>query len=202
MRNIPTDIFKLNTIKLPVEAGSLIVAEPFLSETYFNHAVIAIIEHNEDNGSMGVVLNNPSGYTLDELIENVEIDQTVPVYCGGPMSLDRLYFVHTLGDRIFHGASEFGPGLWIGGDFDAVLGYVNSGYQLQGCLRFFLGYSGWSPRQLESEIEQSVWAVAGRNYSPRALLESNGDSMWHRTVSAMGSPYRSWLLHPRDIHAN
>lgn len=161
MRNIPTDIFNLSTVKHPVAQGSVIVAEPFLAEPYFNHAVIAIISHDVEEGSMGVVLNIRSGYTLDDLIENVDSRREIPVFCGGPVGLDRLYFIHRLGPDIIPGATKFAPGLWIGGDFDAVTDYVNSGYRTDGVLRFFLGYSGWTYSQLSQEIEDSVWAVAG-----------------------------------------
>lgn len=203
MKNIPTDIFNLKTVKRQVEAGSIMVAEPFLGEKYFRHGVIAIIDHNGESGSMGVVMNNPSGYSLNELLDGVKPAHGIPVYCGGPVSLDRLYFIHSLGNEIIPGATEFAPNLWIGGDFEVVIDYVNSGYLTDGILRFFLGYSGWTAGQLEEEIDKSVWAVTSSDtVSPYELLNLHGDALWHRTVSRMGSPYRQWLLHPRDPRAN
>ena len=163
MKNIPTDIFNLTTVKRPVAQGSILVAEPFLGEQYFRHAVITLIDHGNDDGSMGVVLNIPSGFSLDELIEGINPDIDIPVFCGGPVSLDRLYFIHTLGDRIIPGASQFAPGLWVGGEFPAIIDYINSGYRTDGIIRFFLGYAGWTRGQLLEEIDQSVWAVA---YTP------------------------------------
>lgn len=49
--------------------GALLVSEPFLREDYFSHSVIALIEYEPGGGAMGVVLNNGSDYTLQELVE-------------------------------------------------------------------------------------------------------------------------------------
>jgi len=202
MRNIPTDIFKLTTVKRPVKQGSIMVSEPFLNEQYFNHSVIALIDYNVMHGSMGVVLNNPTVYRLDEVIAGVDSRRRIPVYCGGPVSLDRLYFVHTLGDSIIPESSEFSEGLYVGGDFEAMIDYVNTGYRTEGVVRFFLGYSGWTPGQLETEVENSVWAVAERVPPAHELLSLECDKMWHGVVRTMGEPYKPWLLHPADIRAN
>lgn len=59
----------------------------------------------------------------------------IPAYCGGPMSCDRLYFMHTLGCLI-PDSREIIPGLYIGGDFDTVLSIVNDGYAVDGHIRF------------------------------------------------------------------
>lgn len=207
MKNIPTDIFNLKTVKLPVTQGSLIISEPFLNEEYFNHAVISMIDYNDDEGSMGVVLNNMTNYRLSMLIPEIDPRHDVPVYCGGPVSLDRLYFIHTLGEDIIAGASRYCHGMWVGGNFDDMISYINDGYNIEGSVRFFLGYTGWSPGQIETEIEQSVWAVAPSpgmtpDTDPSALLTIPSSKLWHRIVRAMGEPYRYWHLHPCDVHAN
>ena len=101
------------------EKGSLLIAETFLRETLFNHAVIAMIDCEEGRGSMGVVLNRSTGHTLDTLAEG--ISRKVPVFCGGPMSTDRLFYIHTLGD-IIPGASSIVEDLFVGGDFSAIRG--------------------------------------------------------------------------------
>ncbi len=135
----------LNRIDLPrinPSSGALLVAEPFLRESYFNHAVIYLVDYGDGESSMGIVMNKTTNYLLSDLLNNVTRREPVPVYCGGPLSGDRLYFIHRLGD-IIPGAKHIADGMYIGGDFDCMIDYVNAGYPLEGFVRFCLGYSGW-----------------------------------------------------------
>lgn len=176
--------------------GKLLISEPFLHEEFFNHSVILLADYEKGGSAMGIVLNNPTRYKLQELISDVNVEDPIPVYCGGPVADDHLFFAHTLGDLI----PETRPvcdGLWIGGDFEAVKRIVNDGYPLEGHLRFFLGYSGWSRNQLDTELSDNVWAVSNAP-DPHVLLTGSGDSYWHERVRAMGEDYRGWLYHPRN----
>ncbi|MDE6391075.1 MAG: YqgE/AlgH family protein, partial [Duncaniella sp.] len=136
--------------------GKLLVAEPFLREDHFNHAVISIIDYEPGTEAMGVVLNNPSATMLHELIDNEGLPEDIRVYHGGPVGSDRLYFMHTL-CYIIPETRPVGPDLWRGGDFDAVFQLIRDGYNPEGQVRFFLGYSGWEPGQLEEELGRNVW---------------------------------------------
>lgn len=180
--------------------GTLLVAEPFLRETYFNHAVIVLVDYEPGTPAMGVVVNNPSAYTLQEIVDGVRVESPIPVYCGGPVGSDRLYFLHTLGDLVPE-ATRLGDGLWLGGDFDALFDIINDGYPVDGHIRFFLGYSGWTPGQLEEEIAGNVWAV-GSMRPGSALLSGDGAGVWHEAVRNLGPRFRGWLYHPRNLMAN
>lgn len=189
----------ISTRAIP-STGSLLVAEPFLRERYFHHAVICLVDYEPRGSAMGIVLNNRTSYTLQDLLPSVKSKIPVPIYCGGPMSCDRLYFMHTLGDLI-PDSREITPGLSIGGDFDAMLSIVNDGYAAEGHLRFFLGYSGWGVEQLDGELLKNVWAVTDIP-SVTDILSGEEDAYWHRIVRSMGSRYRGWLYHPRNPHSN
>ena len=183
------------------QVGSLLVAEPFLKESYFNHAVICLVDHSEGQSSMGVVLNRISGHELQDLIDGISCADPVTVYCGGPVACDRLYFLHTLGPDIIPDTREVSHGLWIGGDFEAVKDYISAGYPVDGHIRFFIGYSGWDAGQLDDELRQSVWAITQPG-SADTLLTGAEDSMWHRYVRSMGTPYSCWRYHPQNPRAN
>lgn len=203
MKTYHSDIFDFTTVKTPAGQGSLLVSEPFLRERYFMHAVVSLIDVPQRTGSMGVVLNNRTALMLDEVMDNIDAARKINVYCGGPVSQDRLFFVHTLGDIIIPQAQQYAPGLWVGGDFDAIADYINSGYPIDGCVRFFVGYSGWDPGQLQAELDNNVWAVAANPaVTPAELLTLHGDALWHRVIRSMGPSYRRWQLHPMSLHAN
>lgn len=189
----------LNRIDQPKDAptpGRVLVAEPFLRESYFHHSVIYLIDYGRGEGSMGLVMNKPTNCHLSDLL-SVKVDrhEPVPVFCGGPMSRDRLYFVHRLGD-IIPQSRLIADGIYIGGDFNRLIDYVNAGYPLDGMVRFCLGYSGWDAGQLDEELSANVWAV-GHIADPEALLRGFGDGLWHRHVRALGQRYRGWLYHPQ-----
>ncbi len=181
-------------------AGSLLVAEPFLRERYFHHAVICLVDYEPRGSAMGIVMNMRTNYTLQDLLPSVTVASPLAVYCGGPMSCDRLYFMHTLGDLI-PDSREICRGMYIGGNFDSMLSIVNDGYAADGHLRFFLGYSGWGVGQLDEELLKNVWAVKDI-ISVGDVLTGEEDAYWHRAVRAMGRKYKGWLYHPRNPHYN
>lgn len=194
-------LFNIDLPTAQPHEGALLVAEPFLRDDYFLHAVICMVDYEDaDSPAMGIVLNRQTAYALQDLIENIHIEEKIPVFCGGPVAYDRLYFLHTLGD-IIPGGREVRPGLWIGGDFECMIDYINSGYPTEGKIRFFVGYSGWSTGQLKQEVEAHTWAVAEIR-SNESLLSQGEDELWHDAVRSLGEEHRGWLFHPRNPHAN
>ena len=203
MKNLANSLFHVAVIDDSApRCGGLLVAEPFLAETHFNHGVVSIIDYDPDEGATGVVMNNRTEYMLSELLDGVSSDADRPVYCGGPLGLDRLFFIHNLGPYIIPDGRRYADGLYVGGDFDAVLDYINSGYSAEGAVRFFIGYSSWTRGQLEREIHDGTWAKAPMPRSTAMLLSGSADSYWHRMVRTLGEAYRPWLLLPRNPSHN
>lgn len=200
MPNLDSSLFRINLPTGQPRVGSILVAEPFLREEYFNHGVISLVEYERGKSSMGLVLNKTTGYTLGDAIEGVDDEVDIPIYCGGPLSCDRLFYLQTLGEE-FSGSRRIAENLYIGGDFEQVKAYVNMGLETDGKMRFFVGYSGWDPYQLESEIEKHVWAVAPKPANEEIFRE-DGDSFWYRIVRLLGKPYRNWLYHPVNPQYN
>ena len=200
MPNLDSSLFRINLPTSQPRPGVLLVAEPFLREDYFNHAVITLIEYDKDKSSMGLVLNKPTGYTLGEAIEGIDDNIDTPIYCGGPVSCDRMFYIHSLGNEFPH-SRKLSDDLYIGGDFEALKRYLNMGLPTEGLIRFFVGYSGWDAMQLEEEIASHVWAVAPRPANGE-ILRQDGDAFWYRTVKSMGKQYRNWLYHPLDPQNN
>lgn len=200
MIDLQSLLFNIEISSCAPRRGSLLVSEPFLKEQYFNHSVICLVDYEPRQESMGIVLNKPTAYSLGELVESIDRDSNIPVFCGGPMSCDRLYFIHRLGD-IIPESKEIIPGLSIGGDFGSMIEYINSGYPVDGNIRFFVGYSGWGVEQLDGELRKNVWAVTPIP-DMGLLLVGDNDEYWHRTVRTMGQSYRGWLYHPQNPQAN
>ncbi|MCM1065997.1 MAG: YqgE/AlgH family protein [Muribaculaceae bacterium] len=202
MKDITSILFKVNSSRITPEAGTLMLAEPFLKDTFFTHGVMSVIDYLPEEGATAVVLNNRSEYKLADLLEGVSAESEIPVFCGGPTGQDRLFFVHTLGPDVIGDAREYAPGLYIGGSFDDAIEYVNDGYPTDGAIRFFLGYTNWVEGQLEGEIAKGRWVAVERRLTPEQTLTGAGDAFWHRAVRSLGRDYRSWTLLPRNAVCN
>lgn len=195
---LDSSLFKIDMPTRRPYQGALLVAEPFLREEPFNHAVISLIDYAEGDSSMGLVLNKPTGYTIGDVIDDIDSSIDAPIHSGGPVASDRLFYIHNLA---IPGAHSLPDGLSIGGDFNAVKDYLNSGAPHKGVIRFFVGYSGWEPLQLDEEIENHVWAVASK-LDATELLQAESPSFWYSIVKTMGTPYRNWLYHPTHPNLN
>lgn len=202
MKDLDTLLFKVRLTLDKPRCGSLLMEAPFVNDVKFRHSVVSIIDYVATEGATGVVLNNPTGYTLAELLDDESVGGDVPVYRGGPIGQDRLFFLHNLGTAIIPGAREYSPGMFVGGDFDAVISYLRSGYASDGYIKFFIGYCSWADGQLENEIGQAHWAILDTLPPSGVLLCGTGDSMWHAMVRRLGEDYRSWQLVPANPKAN
>lgn len=181
-------------------SGSLLVAEPLMDDQYFSRSAILVLDEPEDGGHFGLILNKPTEMTLKDLMPEWESGIRIPIFCGGPVDLQRMFLLHSLGDRLGP-ATEILPGIFVGADLDKIIAYIEDGGEVEGKLRFFLGYCGWSPGQLDGEIHGKTWAV---NALPQSfdLLKGCGTEYWNREVKNLGEDYRGWLLVPEDPSFN
>ena len=183
MNKLDSLIFNIDIKTQISRQGSLLVAEPFLRENYFNHAVICLAEYAESKSTFGIVLNRALNLDLASVLPAITREEKIPLFCGGPLSSDRLYYLHTLSD-IIPNSQEIIPGLYIEGDFNAIVDYINSGYPIEGKIRFFLGYSGWSVGQLADELKQNVWAVTEIPCLKNILIGED-NAYWHNIVPSL-----------------
>ena len=63
-------IFKSKTAP---QAGSLLLADPHLTEDFFQRAAILLVAHDATE-SFGLVLNHPTELVLSDLFEHIELD--------------------------------------------------------------------------------------------------------------------------------
>lgn len=170
------------------ERGSLLIAEPMMKEAFFSRSVVLLLDVDKNQGHLGLVLNKETEITLHDLVPEFEAGANIPVFAGGPVDMQRLFMLHTLGDR-FKGSVEIIPGLYVGGDLDDVANYMAVFGDPEDRIRFFLGYSGWSRNQLETEKNNHSWAV-NRHPESDGLLTGSEDEYWRREVKKLGDKYK------------
>ena len=188
------DFFKIKHNNMAPEKGKILISEPFFQDLHFQRSVILLIEHNTE-GSMGFVLNKNTGLLLNDFIDGLQHVPHIPIYLGGPVSFDHLFFIHSLGNTIPDGI-QIDDNLYFDGDFESLNYYLLGGHPVEGKIKFFLGYSGWAKNQLLGEIKIDSWLVG--QSSPSDMLLADGESFWKKAVKAIGGPYLTWLNYPKD----
>ena len=179
------------------EQGKLLLSEPFQKDLYFKRTVVLLTEHN-DMGTVGFILNKPLDIKIHEAIDDFpEFD--CPLYFGGPVSKNQLFYIHTLGDRL-EGSVEIAPGIFWGGSFDTMRALIQDGMIQPGEVRFFAGYSGWEPTQLDKELEEKSWIIA--NSSKDYIMNNNTNKLWSTILKNMGQTYAVMANFPEDPSLN
>ncbi len=196
MKSGETDFFRIEQTNVVPQTGSILISEPFSKDAYFKRSIV-LLTLNDEEGSVGFILNKEVEMSLHDLFGE-DIDMDVSVSIGGPVSIDRVDYIHTLGDKIPESKHVVGDIYW-GGNFEVMLSLLKAGIISENQIRFFLGYSGWNKGQLENEIDHDYWLVA--NGDPQTIMLSDKD-YWKNTLKKMGKRYSVWLNLPEDPQFN
>ena len=191
------DYFNYQQIITP-EKGCFLISEPFLPDPNFERTVILLCEHNEE-GSVGFVLNKPSILKFDEAVEEAQ-NFHVPLFIGGPVQQDTLHFIHRAGD-IIEGSVEIADNIFWGGNYEQLMTLINSGNIIKNDFKFFLGYSGWAPGQLEEELKQKSWIVY-ENATEDKVFNIKSKFLWKEILHDMGGKFKVFANYPVDPRMN
>jgi putative transcriptional regulator len=189
------DFFKIHS-KLAPQKGRIIIAEPFLPGSYFSRSTVLLVDHSP-KGAVGFILNKPLEKPINEIFVDFP-NYTPEVFVGGPVSSDRLFYIHTLGDMI-QGSVRVKDELFWGGDYDEMKSVISSGKAHPDQIKFFVGYSGWSAGQLEEEITENSWLIAEADI--KQIMISN-QNFWLESVLNAGGHYKTWRNFPEDPNSN
>lgn len=177
--------------------GQLLVAEPaILGDPSFHRAVV-LLAQKSDNSALGFILNKPLDIPLNTLLP--EIEHPFPVFYGGPVDPDNLFYVHNKGDKIQNSIPINDQWSW-GGNFDDVVELIQTKQLLQENIRFFMGYSGWDKEQLEEEMASESWIVV--SIPDQNILNLPSTSLWSKILATLGGEYQVWAHSPENPNHN
>lgn len=186
-------VFQIESNKVLPQQGNILISSPFMNDYHFARAVVLLVRHNNE-GSMGIVMNKDFRYhiLLNDLVPKLEFAQRIPVYKGGPVDRETVFFLHTL--EYLEGALPLGNGLYLNGDFDAIQQYILAGKPVDGVIRFFAGYAGWDNGQLMKEIKENAWIIG--KTEKETLLSPDFRNLWCTSLNDMGGKYAIWARYP------
>lgn len=173
-------------------SGHLIVADTGLEDPNFAQTAVYLINHDKE-GAMGLIINRPSTTSLGEAIE--ELAETSwneeAVFIGGPVQQFFVFAVHSglPNGKKSPASNEHIPGIIFEPDFSLIHPFLTDPKEGSFQIRFFVGYAGWGPGQLEREIAQKEWIIIPA--SPELVFSDKPLSIWNSALRKKGGIY--WI---------
>ena len=174
--------------------GRILISVPYYNDPFFNRSVVLIIEKDDEN-CVGLIINQELNCTVRQAVSGVKID--MPVYAGGPVMHHTAFALHNY-DNCKH-SEEVLPHVYTGYN-EILLAIFEHTAIPKMDFKFFIGYSGWEPGQLEREISKKMWVVADGN--EELVLRTPAAKVWEKAVKSLGKEYTHWLNVPKNIHDN
>ena len=180
-------------------APGLLVAMPQLMDPNFQRTVILVIHHDE-TGSFGVVLNRSTDITAPVLCSTLEIewrgDPGWEINWGGPVQPQTGWVLFGSEERREQGedVSQIQPGLCFAGSLEVLRDIASDP---PGRIRVLLGYAGWGPGQLESELAENAWITAP--VCEETVFDVASSEMWEHVVRGLGIEPAT-LIATRGVH--
>ena len=190
--------FKIHSNSYEPKAGNILISEPLMNDFHFGRSVVLLIDHAETEGSLGIIINKTLNASVNQIVDEFPGFEA-PVYLGGPVADNQLFFIHTLGE-LLPDSSPILDGLYWGGDKETLKTLINTGIANEDNMRFYLGYSGWDSGQLVSELVRNSWLIG--NITAEQLFNIPEEVMWQTFVSQAGSPYEMWRRFPKNPEDN
>ncbi|WP_214413511.1 YqgE/AlgH family protein [Sphaerisporangium fuscum] len=168
-----------------IYVGALLVATPLLDDPNFRRGVVLILEHDDDGGTLGVMLNRPSEISVTQVLPSWDPLVSGPsvLFEGGPVQTDSALALaavpsgqEPLGWRRLHAGTSAVSKLGTV-DLDAPP-EILAGEITQ--MRIFAGYAGWTGGQLEAEIREGSWYVV--EAEPGDTFDSRPSNLWRSVL--------------------
>lgn len=166
-----------------LETPILLLAMPQVDDVFFRKTVVLLVRHDEDEGSLGFIVNKPTELRVAEILEDNEIpwsseDVGPFAFFGGPVNPE-------IGTLLYQAAEDsdehLAPGIAASQsltDLESLAHAPSSDFRL------YLGYAGWGTGQLEQEILRNDWLIAP--VRPELIFADDTDEVWHRAVESVG----------------
>lgn len=167
-------------------AGYLLVATPQLEGDFFKRSVIYIAEHNKE-GAMGIIINAPiDKVSIHDVIEQMELpvsmgDRKMPLLFGGPVEPHRGFVIHN-GEHLQDTSLSHRDDITVTANAAVLVGWMHGEFTAKSLLA--LGYAGWSPGQLESEIEEGSWVVVPA--TQHLVFDAPMEARWDLAIASLG----------------
>ena len=164
----------------------------------FKRTVIMLCEHQEESGTVGFILNRSLNVKVCDALVDFDVVQNELFY-GGPVAQDTLHYLHRYGTQIEDSLHITGDIYW-GGNFEQLGDMLREGIIEPKNVKFFLGYSGWSPGQLYDEMDERSWIIA--QASGHYVFDTPRQELWKKVLDDLGGEHKLITNYPEDPRLN
>jgi putative transcriptional regulator len=167
--------------------GKLLIAMPGMGDPRFEKSVVFMCAHSEE-GAMGIIVNKPiEQLRFREMVERLDLnlnDKTpdMPVLFGGPVENSRGFVLHSPDYKAEDATVSVLTDVSLTGTMD-ILRELAGGAGPAKAL-FALGYAGWGPGQIESEIRLNGWVHCDADGT--IVFDTNLDGKWRNALLRLG----------------
>src|SRR5438067_1228297 len=162
------------------EEATILVAHPAFRDLEYRQTVL-IAAPAPNGGHVGVILNRPTKRSLGSLFPEHEPSKKVvePVYYGGPFSRGALVaLVHTH-DSPGAGTVPLMKDLYLAFRANTIDHVIET---TPNDARYFVGYVGWRPGELRSEIDRGLWSVLGAEID--MIFRKDTENLWEELLQS------------------
>jgi len=161
-------------------AGKLLVARRSLADPNFAQTVILLVEHSDDEGTVGLILNRQTKIPVSRLSKEIEgaKGRSEPLYLGGPVQVEGVMALvrsHTKLEEAKHVLAD----IYMISNKTGLEKTISSN-SASNSLRLYLGYAGWDAGQLEWELGMDAWNILPA--SAAVVFDPHPETLWSRLV--------------------
>lgn len=169
--------------------GRVLIAMPSMGDPRFEKTVIFLCHHTPET-AMGLVINRAlGGIRFDSLLKQLKLSaagrtpRDLTVHFGGPVQTSRGFVLHSDDYRNAGATLDVGGGIALTATMDVLKALAAGGGPRQAM--FALGYAGWGPGQLESELQDNAWLVCDPD--ERLIFDADLEAKWPRALAKLGA---------------
>jgi putative transcriptional regulator len=173
----------------PIAEGRMLIADRYMEDSNLAESVVFLVSYNRD-GAMGLVLNRRTGVPLFRALKSLKeaAGHNEPVFFGGPVDGTGVLGLLRTADQP-NGAKQVLSGVYLLASKE-LLQKTLAGNATPNTFRVYLGYAGWGPGQLESEVRQGAWKTI--NGSADKIFDRDPDTLWTRLIHEMEGQVVQW----------
>lgn len=173
--------------------GMFLIATRDLTGSGFSESVILLIQHDE-NGTMGVVINQPTDIDLASIVPEVSSKVVSTLYLGGPVATYGILLLIKSANELSSAEHVFGN-IYASGNRELLTELLDNA-DTETSIRLYAGHAGWFPGQLDYEIGRGSWRVVPA--SEAMVFTDEPLKIWQQLVP----PSRPIIVHHDVAPAN
>jgi putative transcriptional regulator len=156
------------------DEAMILVAHPAFRDLEYRQTVL-IAAPAPNGGHVGVILNRPTRRSLGSLFPEHEPSRKVvdPVYYGGPFSRGALVALVKADIAPGTGSVLLMKNLYLAFRANTIDHVIET---TPNDARYFVGYVGWRPGELKSEIDRGLWSVTGADLE--IIFRKDTEGLW------------------------